>query len=66
MRSVGRGVQEIRIWDAAGTFRIIYVASLPDAVYVLHCFRKTTQKSPRADLELASVRLEALLNELNQ
>lgn len=26
LSSVGRGVQEIRIWDEAGTFRVVYVA----------------------------------------
>ena len=66
VRTVGKGVQEIRIWDAAGTFRVIYVATFPDAVYVLHCFRKTTQMTSKADLELASARLKALVKELHQ
>jgi phage-related protein len=26
LSSVGRGVQEIRLWDVAGTFRVVYVA----------------------------------------
>jgi phage-related protein len=47
MPIVGAGVQEIRIRDAAGAFRVIYVAKFADAVYVLHCFRKTTQKPAR-------------------
>jgi phage-related protein len=42
MQSIGVGAQEIRIRDAAGASRIIYVAKFADAVYVLHCFRKTT------------------------
>ena len=37
MATVGPGVKEIRIRDAAGAFRVIYVAKLADAVYVLHC-----------------------------
>lgn len=37
MATIGGGVQEIRIRDGAGAFRIIYVAKLADAVYVLHC-----------------------------
>jgi phage-related protein len=45
MNTVGQGVREIRIRDVAGAFRIIYVARLADAVYVLHCFQKKTQKT---------------------
>jgi len=51
MPTVGVGVQEIRIRDAAGAFRVIYVAKFADAVYVLHCFRKTTQKTSKTDLD---------------
>ena len=45
MNTVGRGVREIRIRDASGAFRVIYVAKLADAVYVLHCFQKKTEKT---------------------
>jgi phage-related protein len=40
MASVGAGVREIRVRDAAGIFRTIYLATRPEAVYVLHCFQK--------------------------
>jgi len=43
-------VREIRIRDAAGAFRVLYVAKFDDAVYVLHCFQKKTQKTSKADL----------------
>jgi phage-related protein len=66
MTTVGKGVQEIRISDAAGAFRVIYIARLPDAVYVLHCFKKTTQQTSKSDIDLASERLKALLKELDQ
>jgi phage-related protein len=63
MPAIGRGVQEIRIRDAAGAFRIIYVAKFGDTVYVLHCFQKKTQKTSRADLDLAAKRYRDLLKE---
>lgn len=66
MPSVGTGVKEIRIWDAAGTFRIIYVAKFTDVIYVLHCFHKTTQKTRQEDLDLASRRYRDLLKELKK
>ena len=59
-------VKEIRIWDASGAFRVMYVATLADAVYVLHCFQKKTEKTNKADLDLATKRYRDLLKELGQ
>ena len=64
MNTVGSGVKEIRIRDAAGAFRVIYLAKFADAVYVLHCFQKKTEKTSKADLDLASKRYRDLLKEL--
>ena len=47
MQSIGAGVQEIRIRDAAGAFRVIYVAKFADAVYVLHCSGRPPRKPAR-------------------
>ena len=66
MNTVGRGVREIRIRDTAGAFRVLYVAKFDDAVYVLHCFQKKTQKTSKADLNLAAQRYRDLLKELGQ
>lgn len=66
MKTIGQGVKEIRIRDAAGAFRIIYVAKFTDAVYVLHCFQKKTEKTSKADLGLASKRYRDLVKELGQ
>lgn len=65
MSTVGQGVKEIRIRDAAGAFRVIYVAKFADAVYVLHCFQKKSEKTSKADLDLAATRYRDLLKELN-
>lgn len=61
LSAAGKGVKEIRIWDDAGTFRVIYVAKLEDAVYVLHCFQKKTQRTSKADIELARDRYKSLI-----
>jgi len=63
MSTVGRGVREIRIRDVGGAFRVIYVATFEDAVHVLHCFRKTSQKTVKADLDLAAKRYRDLVRE---
>jgi len=66
MSTVGSGVREIRIRNKAGAFRVIYIAKLARAVYVLHCFQKKTQKIARDDIALAARRYKDLLRELNQ
>ncbi len=58
---VGPGVQEVRVRDQTGTFRVIYTATLPEAVYVLHAFQKKTQTTPKRDLDLAGARLRELM-----
>ena len=66
MNTVGQGVKEIRIRDASGAFRVIYVAKFADAVYVLHCFQKKTEKTSKTDLDLATKRYRELLKELEK
>ncbi len=66
MNTVGQGVKEIRIRDAAGAFRVIYVAKFAEAVYVLHCFQKKTGKTSKTDLDLAAQRYRDLLKETRQ
>ncbi|MDI6026854.1 type II toxin-antitoxin system RelE/ParE family toxin [Corticibacterium sp. UT-5YL-CI-8] len=56
MASIGTGVREIRIRDEIGAFRMIYVANVGDAVYVLHAFQKKTQKTAKRDIDLAVLR----------
>ncbi|MBS0591627.1 MAG: type II toxin-antitoxin system RelE/ParE family toxin [Proteobacteria bacterium] len=60
MPVVGGGAVEIRIRDTDGTFRAIYVAKFAAAVYVLHAFQKKTQKTSRADLDLAAKRYKLI------
>ncbi|MFD1893366.1 type II toxin-antitoxin system RelE/ParE family toxin [Ottowia beijingensis] len=64
MPSIGAGAMELRVWDEAGTFRVVYVAKLADAVYVLHCFQKKTQQTAQRDIELARRRFKALMKEI--
>jgi phage-related protein len=66
MTAIGNGAQEIRVRNEAGAFRVIYVAKFADAVYVLHCFQKKTQKTSRLDLEIAAKRYADLMKELGQ
>lgn len=46
MNSVGNGVQEIRIKEESGTFRVIYVAKFEEALYVLHTPSRKKRRRP--------------------
>lgn len=59
MPTVGAGAYEIRI-KVQGQWRVIYVAKQEDAVYVLHCFHKTTPKTAKADIDLAASRYKLI------
>ncbi len=60
MPTIGKGVEEIRVRDDNGTFRVIYTARLADAVYVLHAFQKKTQATSKRDIDLAKQRFALL------
>jgi phage-related protein len=66
MPSIGIGVKEIRIRDDGDQYRVIYIAKLARAIFVLHCFQKKTQKTAKLDLDLAKKRHRELLQELNK
>lgn len=59
---VGAGTREIRIADAKGIFRVMYVAKFEEAIYVLHCFQKKTQATSKQDKDIASARYRAVVN----
>jgi phage-related protein len=59
MPTVGAGAYEIRI-KVQGQWRVIYVAKQAHAVYVLHCFHKTTPKTAQPDIELAAKRYKLI------
>ena len=63
---VGAGTKEIRINLQDGWFRILYVAKFPEAVYVLHCFKKKTRTTSQQDKDIATARYKAVLSERKQ
>ncbi len=61
MPSIGKGVEEIRVRDETGAFRVVYTARLAEAVYVLHAFQKKTQATAKRDIDLAAERFKELM-----
>lgn len=62
--TIGAGVKEIRISEAGDAFRIVYVVKFEDAIFVLHCFQKKSQRTSRKDISLAARRYKELVKEL--
>jgi phage-related protein len=60
LRTVGPGVREIRVHTGL-EHRVVYVATLAEAVYVLHAFAKKTTKTTQRNVRIARVvRFQAL------
>ncbi|MBI5139136.1 type II toxin-antitoxin system RelE/ParE family toxin [Candidatus Nomurabacteria bacterium] len=52
---------EIKFNTPSGGFRMAYVLVRADEMVVLHVFRKTTQKTPLHDLDVAEKRMKEVL-----
>ena len=63
MKSIGKGVFEIRIREEGQAHRVFYVARFEEAVYVLHAFEKKSQKTSRKDLQLGEARYKQMIQE---
>jgi phage-related protein len=60
MTTIGPGCREIRIREDSGAYRVFYVATVGDAVYVLHCFQKKTQRTAKTDIDVGKTRYQAM------
>ncbi len=57
----GAGVLEVVEDDAGGTYRAVYTVKFPEAVFVLHCFRKKSKRgsaTPKEDMDIVTARLK--------
>jgi phage-related protein len=61
MASVDVGVEELRIKDRSGAYRVFYYAKLADSVLILHAFTKKTQETSPKEIALAKKRLKEML-----
>ena len=63
MPSVGSGVEELRIKDRTGAYRVFYLTRSAQGVLVFHAFVKKTQKTPKHEIEVAKKQLKEMLDE---
>ncbi|WP_083335977.1 type II toxin-antitoxin system RelE/ParE family toxin [Mycobacteroides saopaulense] len=64
MPTVGKGCREIRVRTEDGAYRVFYVATLGDVVFVLHSFVKKSQKSSQQDINTGRARYKKAQEEL--
>jgi phage-related protein len=65
LTDVGPGVQEVRIAYSKEAYRVIYIATIAERIYVLHAFHKKAKKgiaTPKQELDLARRRYRELVN----
>lgn len=55
-RAMKQGLFEMRIKDQSGIARVFYCTKRNKNIVILHSFIKKTQKTPRAELEIARSR----------
>ena len=53
---------EIKFAAPGGGYRMAYVLVQSDEMVIVHAFRKSTQKTPIRDLDLAEKRMKEVLN----
>jgi putative addiction module killer protein len=58
IKSVGRGVREIKI-SQGGAYRVFYVVRRGERIVVLHAFEKKTQRTAKSDIERGKQRLKS-------
>jgi len=65
MSSIASGVEELRVRDRSGVYRVFYYTKLGDSVLIFHAFAKKTQKTPPQEIALAQKRLKEMRDEEN-
>lgn len=61
MPSIGSGVHEVRFRDRSGIYRVVYFLKGASEIYLIHAFKKSSQRTPPQDIALAKERLKRIL-----
>jgi phage-related protein len=64
MQTIATGVYELRQQDERSWYRVIYLSRINDVIHVLHCFEKSSRKTPEKDKEVARQRLKIVKQRL--
>jgi len=56
--ALGDGLFELRVKGKEGIARVFYCTMVNKRIFMLHCFIKKTQKTPKRELQLARKRMQ--------
>jgi phage-related protein len=56
MPEVAAGVEELRVKDRSGQYRVFYLKKFSEGICVLHAFMKKSRETPMSAIELAQRR----------
>lgn len=59
------GLMELRVRDAGGIVRVFYYIQMKEQIFIIHLFRKKTQKTPQNEIETALQRLKRMKEEFH-
>lgn len=62
-KAFGHGLFELRLKGAEGIARVFYCTLVGRRIFMLHCFVKKSQRTPQADLALATARMKEVKRE---
>ncbi len=63
IKSVEIGVNELRVKDSTGAYRVFYYLKTQHGIILFHAFKKKTQKTPKKEIEIGKKNLKELLDE---
>lgn len=66
MPTIGAGVEELRLRDQSGQYRVFFLRKAAAGIFVLSAFQKKTQQTPQAEINVAKRRLKEMLDEYKE
>ncbi|MCT1639194.1 type II toxin-antitoxin system RelE/ParE family toxin [Dietzia cinnamea] len=58
MSQVGSGCYELRVQENDSWFRVFYVATLGETVWILHAFQKKSNQTSKRDIDIGKSRFK--------
>lgn len=64
MRGIHPNAFELKVKDARGSYRVIYVMVVKNTIIIPHAFTKKTQETPLKEIETSKKRLRDILERI--
>ena len=60
LSEIHKSLNELRFKDKSGIYRVFYIIKKNDAIYVLHAYKKKSQKIPKNNLVIIKKRIRTI------